>query len=173
MDKKSNRYKWDRTDKTYYFISLIFFIVSFVGAGYILVTVSFWLLVLFVGLYIMASVFQAGACVGCPYRGRFCPAIFGVYLANILLSRVYKNRSFSQKFFNINATLASIMAILTLLLPIYWLIINSWYYLVIYLTLVIVHLYLFYRCFCPKCSYNETCPGGRTVNKLMKREEYK
>jgi len=161
-------YRWSGRDKRYYFLALILFIVGFVGAGYILATFSVYLVVLYAGLYLVTNIFQAGACAGCPYRGRFCTAIFGVYLANLISSSIYRKRSFDQRFFNINAEIASIVAIITLLLPAYWLFIYGWYYLIAYCILTFIHILLFYRLFCPRCSYNSTCPGGKIVNKLSK-----
>jgi len=168
MVRNAACYQWTGRDKFYYFLSLIPFIIGFLGAGYILATFSVYLLLLFVGLYLVANIFQAGACVGCPYRGRFCTAIFGVYLGNLISSKIYRKRSFEQHFFKINAEIASVVAIITLLLPIYWLFIYGWYYLIAYFVLTMIHIYLFYRLFCPKCSYRDTCPGGKTVTKLSK-----
>lgn len=168
MDRNIGCYQWTGKDRRYYFLSLIPFAIGFVGAVYIMSTFSIYLSLIFLGLYLIANVFQAGACVGCPYRGKFCTAIFGVYLGNLISSIIYKNRSFDQRFFNINAEIASIAAIITLLLPIYWLFIYGWYYLVAYFILIFIHIFLFYRLFCPKCSYSDTCPGGRLVHKLSK-----
>jgi hypothetical protein len=162
-------YQWTDRDKRFYFISLIPFLIAFVGAAYILATVSIYLTALFLGLYIICNIFQAGACVGCPYRGKFCPAVFGVYLSNIISATIYKKRSFEQRFFDINATAASIMSLITLLFPVYWLFISGWYYLTAYIAIVIIYLILFYSFFCPKCSYSETCPGGRAAHKILRR----
>jgi len=161
--------QWNNRDKCYYFLSLIPFILGFADAAYILATFSVYLLSIFIVLYIITSIFQAGACVGCPYRGRFCTAIFGVYLGNLISSRIYKNRSFDQRFFNINAEIASAVAVITLLFPAYWLLVYGWYYLIAYIILTFIHIFLFYRLFCPKCSYNDTCPGGKIVLRLSKR----
>jgi hypothetical protein len=168
MVRNAGCYQWTGGDKRYYFLSLIPFIIGFVGAAYILATFSVYLLSIFIGLYLVANIFQAGACVGCPYRGRFCAAIFGVYLGNLISSGIYKNRSFNQRFFDINAEIASVVALITLLLPTYWLFIYGWYYLIAYFVLTMIHIFLFYRLFCPKCGYNDTCPGGRIANKLSK-----
>ena len=169
MFPHSGCYRWKVRDKLYYFLSLLPFIIGFVGAACILASFNIYLLLLFIVLYLVANVFQAGACVGCPYRGRFCTAIFGIYLANIISSLIYKNRTFNQRFFNINAEIASTVAIITSLIPVYWLFISGWYYLVAYIVLTAAHIFLFYRLFCPKCSYHNTCPGGRMVLKLSRR----
>ena len=168
MSRNAGCYQWTGRDKCYYFLSLIPFVIGFAVAGYILATFSIYLLLIFLGFYVVANIFQAGACVGCPYRGKFCTAIFGVYLGNLISSSIYKKRSFEQRFFNINAEIASVVAVITLLLPTYWLFIYGWYYLISYFVLTITHIFLFYRLFCPKCSYSDTCPGGRTVHKLSK-----
>lgn len=162
-------YLWTSGDRRFYFLSLIPFLVAFIGAAYILATVSISLMVIFVVLYLIANLFQAGACVGCPYRGKFCPAVFGIYLSNVISSNIYKKRSFEQRFFNINANLASIMCIITFVFPIYWLVVSGWYYLTSYLVLVLIYLFMFYPFFCPKCSYSDTCPGGRVIHKFSRK----
>jgi hypothetical protein len=54
-------------------------------------------------------------------------------------------------------------------LPTYWIFTYGWYYLILYIVLIMIHLFFFYRFFCPNCSYSNTCPGGRTVHKLLRR----
>jgi len=169
MIHKQCIYQWTSRDRRFYFLSLIPFFIAFVGATCILAISSPYLVIIFISLYILGNIFQAGACVGCPYRGKFCPAIFGVYLSNIISSIIYKKRSFKQQFFNINANLASTTSIIALIFPIYWLFASGWYYLVGYIVLIALHLYLFFPNFCLKCDYNDTCPGGRTVRQLLKK----
>ena len=167
MTHKECIYQWTDSDKRFYFISLIPFLIAFVSAAYILATVSIHLTLTFIGLYIIGNLFQAGACVGCPYRGKFCPAVFGVYLGNVISSIIYKNRTFERRFFNINANAASITCMITLLFPIYWLTLSGWYYVVGYLVLVITYWFFFSLVFCLKCSYSDTCPGGRTAHAMF------
>jgi hypothetical protein len=162
-------YRWTGIDKQSYFLSLILFLIPFVGAAYVLANVSIYLLLTFIGLYVLVNIFQAGACVGCPYRGKFCPAIFGVYFSNVISSIIYRNRTFEQRFFNMNANLASITSIVVLLFPIYWLTLSGWYYAVGYLVFLTAYWFLFSSFFCLKCSYSATCPGGRTAHKLNKK----
>jgi len=38
--------------------------------------------------------------VGCPYRGRYCPALCGVYLGNLLSGMLYPNRQFDDQLFD-------------------------------------------------------------------------
>jgi hypothetical protein len=169
MIRNTYCHQWSRREKLYYFLSLIPFIIGYIGACFILANYSVYFLLIYIGLYLVTNIFQAGACVGCPYRGRFCTAIFGVYLANLISSWIYKNRSFEQRFFKINAEIASTLAIITLLFPVYWLFIYGWYYLIAYFIVTIVHIFVFYRLFCPKCSYNDTCPGGRIAVSLSRK----
>ena len=59
--------------------------------------------------------------MGCPYRDAFCPAIFGIYPANIFSMWLYKKREFDQKFFNKNANIAEtvlgVILVLTVVFP--------------------------------------------------------
>jgi hypothetical protein len=128
----------------------------------ILYTFSVWLMVGLFALYITVNFFQAGCCIGCPYRGRYCPALCGVYLGNFLSTIIYKNRKeHDPKFFKINATFGETFLFLTILFPIYWVFQFGWIYLVIYFALILAHFMLFMSTQCGKCSYNETCPGGK------------
>jgi hypothetical protein len=147
---------------------MIPFFIALTGTAYILAASSIYLMLVFFGLYILGNIFQAGACVGCPYRGKFCPAVFGVYLSNLISSLVYRNRHFEQRFYTINASFASVICVIALLFPVYWLYISGWHYLVLYIVLLLLHVYLFFPKICPKCSYNDTCPGGIAVNKLLR-----
>jgi len=162
-------YQWSRRDKFLYSAILIPFLAAFIGAAYLLATVSIYLTVIFLLLCVIANFFQAGCCIGCPYRGKFCPAVFGMYLANFLSTTIYKKRNFEPRFFKVNATLTEISVIIALLFPIYWLLSLNWYYLVVFLSLIVVHIVLFYPIICPKCSYNDTCPGGQVVHQLLKK----
>jgi hypothetical protein len=162
-------YKWSRRDRLLYFATLVPFLVAFFGAAYLLATQSIYLTVIFLLLYIAVNVFQAGCCIGCPYRGRFCPAVFGIYLGNLLSAAVYKSRTSEPRFFRINANLAEVFLAATILFPIYWLIVSNWVYLAVFLLLVGLHVIAFFPAMCPKCSYNDTCPGGQTTLKLLRR----
>ena len=133
-------YQWTNRDKSHYFLILIPFLIAFVGAAYLLATVSIHIMVIFLLLYGITNVFQAGACIGCPYRGKYCPAAFGIYLSNLFSATNYRNRVFEPRFFKTNVTLAEISLVITLIFPIYWLAILEWYYLVIFLLLKSAHL---------------------------------
>jgi hypothetical protein len=160
MTTEKRDYQWTTRDKWLYALSMVPFLVVFIGALLLLSTYSIWLSVLLVVFYLITCVFQAACCVGCPYRGKYCPALFGIYLGNILSGILYPNREFDQKFFDRNAAGGEIMVLVIALFPIYWVVTTSWWLLPIYLLLIAAHLVLFMPTQCEKCSYNETCPGG-------------
>jgi hypothetical protein len=160
MEKKV--YQWSRKDKALYALSMLPFVVVFLGTAYLLATYSFYLALVLVGLYLLTNIFQAGCCVGCPYRGSYCPALCGVYLGNLLSTILYKDRQFDAQFFKRNATAGEIMLILTVLFPLYWIFQTGWYLVPLYLLLLGAHFLIFMPTQCEKCSYNSTCPGGQT-----------
>lgn len=162
MRRESGDYQWTARDKWLYALSLIPFLVVFIGALLLLSTYSIWLAILLVVFYLITCVFQAACCIGCPYRGKYCPALFGIYLGNLLSGILYPDREFDQKFFDKNAAAGEIMVLVIALFPIYWVVKTSWWLLPIYLLLIAAHLVLFMPTQCEKCSYNETCPGGIT-----------
>ena len=90
MDPKP--YEWTKRDKWLYALSMIPFLIVFVGTAYLLATYSIYLAIILVVLYVITNIFQAGCCVGCPYRGRYCPALFGVYLGNLLIEGITSER---------------------------------------------------------------------------------
>jgi hypothetical protein len=170
---KQECYKWTKKDKWLYFISLIPFVILFAGTLYILRDYSILISILWILLYIVVNIFQAGCCIGCPYRGRYCPAFCGVYFGNILSGILYKNRQFDSEIFKRNATGGEITLIIFLLFTLYWIFLFNWYFILIYLGLIIAHIILFMPLQCPKCSYNDTCPGGnayQSYRKLFKRK---
>jgi hypothetical protein len=158
-------YKWTRHDKGLYVLSMIPFAIVFVGTAYLLATYSIYLLIILIALYIIINIFQAGCCVGCPYQGKYCPALGGVYLANMLSTVLYKNRQFDQKFYNRNATAAEINLLVMAIFPLYWVFKAGWYLVLLYVILLAAHFFLFMPTQCEKCSYNGTCPGGQTWKK--------
>jgi hypothetical protein len=167
-------YKWTKKDKWLYFLSMLPFAIVFVGTAYLLATYSIYLLIIFIAMYIITNIFQAGCCVGCPYQGSYCPALCGVYLGNLLSSILYKNRKFDSKFFKLNATIGEALVFIIALYPLYWIFKSGWYFILIYLTLIASHFILFMSTQCEKCSYNTTCPGGLAWQKCRKscRKEF-
>lgn len=160
MTENGKAYQWTSRDKWLYWLSMVPFLVVFIGALLLLSTYSVWLSFTMMAFYLITCVFQAGCCIGCPYRGKYCPALFGIYFGNVLSTILYPKRDFDQKFFDRNATAGEIMVLVMILLPIYWVVKTSWWLLAVYLLLIAAHLVLFMPTQCEKCSYNETCPGG-------------
>ncbi len=169
MHRNETAYRWTTRDKRIYALSLLPFLVGFVGSLFLLATISPVLSVIAVGLYLLGNVFQARCCVGCPYRGQYCPALFGVYLGNVLSVRLYGEATHDPRLFKINATLGELTVLgLITLTAILLATINGWYA-VIMLLLMAAHGLIFLRLICPRCSYNQTCPGGQTACRLFKR----
>ena len=162
-------YKWTKKDKWLYVLSMIPFAFVFVGTAYLLATHSIYLLIIFITLYIITNIFQAGCCVGCPYQGKYCPALCGVYLGNLLSSILYRNRHFDPEFFKMNATAGESMVVIMAIYPLYWVSISGWYLVPIYLMLIAAHFLLLMATQCGKCSYRTTCPGGLAWQKCRKQ----
>ncbi len=139
MIPESSNYQWTTRDKWLYWLSMIPFLVVFVGAILLLFTYSPWLAVLEVAFYLITCVFQAGCCIGCPYRGKYRPALFGIYFGNLLSGILYPKREFDQKYFNKNAAAGEIMVLVIAIFPIYWIVKTSWWLLPIYLLLIAAH----------------------------------
>jgi hypothetical protein len=154
-------YAWTRKDKGAYASSMVPFLLSFAGAVYVLATRSMYLSLLYVGIFILTNVFQAGCCIGCPYRGKYCPAFSGVYLGNLLSALFYANRPYDEKFFTRNAAAGETSLLIFLLFPLYWFFQAAWYYAPAYLILFTLHVILFAPTQCEKCGYNTVCPGGK------------
>ena len=162
-------YRWTQQDKIIYALILLPFIVGFVGALVLLTKVSFVLSLAVAGLYLLGNVFQAACCVGCPYQGKFCPATFGVYLANWLSTRLYAERQHDPAVYERNATRGEITVISALVLACIGLATLNGWYVVIMLALIGGHFGLVLALFCPKCGYATTCPAGQTACRLFKR----
>jgi hypothetical protein len=159
-------YRWTSRDKLIYAAVLLPFLIAVLGALYILGTFSIYLALMAAAIFGLASVFQAGCCRNCPYRGGFCPAAFGIYPANLISRWLVKDREWS---FKRCAFWAELLLALDVLFPLYWLWQAGWYYPVAFLLLLGLHTVLFFPLICPKCSYNRTCPGGIITRKLLSR----
>jgi hypothetical protein len=166
MTQQCATYEWTGRDKLVYFLVLLPFLVAFLGSAVLMATISVYWTLLLLLLYVLGCFFQAGCCVGCPYRGRWCPPIFGIFLANWLSAILYRDREFDQKSFNRNATLAASTVGVILVYCAYWVFTIHWIYVVLFFALGTAHVVLFFRYICPQCSYNETCPGGQIACRL-------
>ena len=168
MARHCHAYEWTRRDKLTYFLALTPFLVAFVGALALIATISVYWTVALVVLYLLGCFFQAGCCIGCPYRGRYCPALFGIFLANVISARIYRDREHDQRFFDRNAALAETVVAIIAILSCVLLFTIHWALAVLFLALGTLHLIFFFRQICPKCGYNEICPGGQAALKLGK-----
>jgi hypothetical protein len=155
-------YQWKTKDKLLYALSMIPFLTGFVGTAYLLSTYSSALMLIWLGLYVVTNIFQAGCCVGCPYRGRYCPALCGVYLGNFLSCVLYKDRQFDEASFERNAKAGEAMLLVCIIFPLYWIFRTGWYLVPLYLLLLGLHFVIFMPTQCEKCGYNTICPGGQT-----------
>lgn len=169
-NNKKSIYKWTLRDKFIYFIILVPFLIAFIGTAFLLATISIYLTIILISLYIITNIFQAGCCIGCPYRGKYCPALCGVFLGNYLLTKLYKNRQFNQKFFKINATIGESLLLINILFSVIFLFFLNFFYSIIVIVLIVMHFIFFFSLLCPKCSYNNTCPGGQTACKIFKNK---
>lgn len=167
-DMKQEYYKWTSKDKRMYVLSMIPFVVMSIGTLYILGKYSIVVPFIWILIYVIVNLFQAGCCIGCPYRGKYCPAFCGVYLGNFLSGMIYNSREFNSSFFQKNATGGEIALIIFILFPLYWIFSLSWYLVLIYIGLIFMHMLLFMSKQCPKCSYNKVCPGGRAYQNYSK-----
>jgi len=153
-------YQWTSRDRWRYTVSLLPFLAAFAGTADLLGRFSIKLTLVYLGLYLLANFFQAGACTGCPYRGRYCPPIFGVYFGNLLSVVLYRKKEFDRGCIQSQAKIAEVLVYITLLFPLYWLFRLAWLLPLFYLGLLLLHLVLFMPTQCEKCSYSEICPGG-------------
>ena len=159
-------YKWKKRDKVLYFLSLIPFLLAFIGSIVIMYPICIYMVLLWILIYFALNIFQAGCCISCPYRGRYCPAILGIYLANLLSEFLYTDFEYEEKSFKQNALWAEITLAVFILYPVYWLFISNWIYVIIYFVLLLIHFLLFMPVQCRKCSFNCRCPGGKMVKKI-------
>lgn len=163
-------YQWTVQDKWNYAFAILPFLAAFLGTIYLLSTISRLLSLGFILLYLVGNIFQAGACTGCPYRGKYCPPVFGVYLGNLLSMALYRNKEFDLKFINTQAKIAEFTIYGAFLFPVFWLFVIAWYYPLIYILLLALHLFLFMPNQCERCSYNQICPGGKVWRKISWKE---
>jgi len=119
----------------------------------------------YLAIYILLVFFQAKDwCIGCPYRGKICPGILCMGLANVVSTVLFKNVKF--KFSKNKEHLVSVLTGIYFVYPIFFLYLDL-LMLVSYVLLLIVHLLLVWKFFCPKCKFNEICPGGKISSKIF------
>lgn len=128
-------------------------------------TFSFILSIVFLVFYLAMSFFQAYCCAyqDCPYVGRFCPAVIGIFGANIITKIFYKGLEIvkSKRRFNLHATLAIVGWLGLVGFPLYWLAKLDPVFVVGYVMSHVVYAVLFGLTICPVCAIRDTCPGGK------------
>ena len=165
---ENSPYRWTPADKKRYILSMIPVAILMLGTLIVLTPICIYMSILWLMIYLVLNLFQAGCCVGCPYRGTYCPAFFGVYLGNWISSLVYTDEEFEKKKFRYYALWGELTLVLFLVYPLYWLFAAHWYFGVFYLLLIVLHIWIFLPTQCKKCSYNHTCPGGRSYHFLCR-----
>jgi hypothetical protein len=107
------------------------------------------------------------ACQECPYIGEFCPAITGIYPANILARMKYGDKEElrgmvkSERKLETDATLAAICMGGTIVFPLYWLAKRSAFLAAGYIFVSAVYYLFHFLGVCPVCAIRDTCPGGQ------------
>lgn len=125
-----------------------------------------------VGLYIATSYFQAYYCVyqDCPYVGGFCPAISGIYPANIIATRLKSTGiEKSDSMFQMYGTFAVISWFTMTFFPLYWLYLGGIEYAFAYFIFYLLYYLAFSLRICPSCAVRNTCPGGSLQRRIFGR----
>jgi len=149
----------------YFSTALLSWIILSIIAVLNIAESSIFALIGYLVIYILLVFFQAKDwCIGCPYRGKFCPGILCMGLANIVSTVLFKNVKF--KFSKNKEHLVSVLTGIYFFYPIFFLY-DDFLLVASYVTLLIIHLLLVWKFFCPKCKFNEICPGGKISSKIF------
>lgn len=134
--------------------------------------INIWLSFGLLGCYFAASFFQAYCCAyqECPYIGGFCPAISGIYPANIIAKLLYSGKNFvkSKARLETHGALAMLGWLGMATFPLYWLWQLGPVYAIGYFASHIVYYLIFGLTICPKCAIRDTCPGGKLQRVILK-----
>jgi len=159
--------------KGLYFALTIPFLILLMSIFVYLWTFSFLPAMVYLLFYIAMCYFQAYCCAyqDCPYVGGFCPAIIGIYPANLLAKTLYKNKALkkSKAKFELNATLGVLSWLSLVAFPVYWLAKLGVEFVLGYVAGHAVYAIIFSLTVCPVCSIRLTCPGGKLQSILLKR----
>lgn len=176
MNENGQVYQWTKRDKVLHLLPAIPLVVFYVGTAYLLAVRSIYLVGIFLLLWVATNGAIAGICVGCPYRGGYCPGVSQLYFAPFLpavMRQGEKGRS-GPRSFKVNLALLGVFGIGSYLFAFYWLIVLYWperALVVLALAgLLVVHMPLSFFILCPKCGYNDTCPMAK-VHKAVKKGE--
>jgi hypothetical protein len=156
-----NIYNWDTYDKAKYIIVAITWLAA-TGIGvYSVFLYKPLFLLMYLFSYLMLVYFQARFyCIGCPYKGSFCPGILNMTFANFLADKLYAKKIFSEKRCLQFEPLMLFLTAFYIGLPVVFMWSNRML-VVLYLGLFLAHFLLEFLLFCPKCSFRKICPGGK------------
>lgn len=159
--------------RTWLYILLTIPLLSIMGfATYVLWTYNYIFTIIYVSFFILTNFFQSYCCTyqECSYVGGFCPAVAGIVPASFIAKILVKLKVKRSKIaFEIFAILGSLMLLSLILFPLYWLFIYHIVAFVGYLLIIILYAFAFLITICPACAIRDTCPGGQTSNKLLKK----
>ncbi len=136
-------------------------------------SIDIWLSFGLLTFYLATCYFQSYCCAyqDCPYVGGFCPAIIGIYPANILAKLLYGRKTVtkSKVRFEVYAILATSGWLGVAILPLYWLRQLGLLYAIGYFASHVIYYIIYGLTICPKCAIRETCPGGKFQSVVLKR----
>jgi hypothetical protein len=167
MNENKQVYKWSRQDRVLHLLPAIPLAMWFFGTIYLLAVKSIYLVGGFLLLWVATNFAIAGICVGCPYRGGYCPGVSQLYFAPFLSAMIYRRstKSPDTRSFKGNLTLLSIFGIGSYLFAFYWLFVLYWseraIVVLALLGLLLLHMPLSFFILCPRCGYNDTCPMAK------------
>jgi len=172
MSPRKCIHQWTKQDRALHLIPATPLILFNAGAIYLLAKESLLLVGVFLLLWVGVNFAVAGICVGCPYRGGYCPGLSQLYFAPFLSLVLYRDQeSISPKrSFNNGLIFLGVIGIGSYVFAIYWLVRLYWQSVpLVVLTLIaflLVHMPLSFFILCPKCGYNDTCPMSK-VHKVI------
>lgn len=160
------RRRWLYYSLTIPMLALLLLVLIYLGTFHPTLSIVFFL------FYLDMSFFQAYCCVyqDCPYVGSFCPAILGIFSANLIAKILYKDRGFhrSKKKFDTYAAIAVVGWLGLIAFPLYWISKIGLPAAIGYVGLHAIYAVTFVLTICPRCAINGTCPGG-AVNRFIRK----
>ena len=151
--------------KWLYLLLTIPFLSLLISVFIYLWTFSFILPIVFLLFYLAMCCFQAYCCAyqDCPYVGEFCPAVIGIFPANLITGSLYSGKEIvkSKKTFDLHATLAIVGWLGLVGFPLNWIAKLDPSLAVGYVISHMVYAVVFGLTICPVCAIRDTCPGGK------------
>jgi hypothetical protein len=171
--QSDHSYQWTKQDRIRHLIPATPLILFYVGSIYLLAKESIGLVALFLLLWVGVNLAVARICVGCPYRGGYCPGLSQLYFAPFLSQIIYphQDRIPGPRSFKSELILLGVLGIGSYVFTFYWLFRLYWHsspaLVLILLALLIVHMPLSFFILCPKCGYNDICPMSRVSRPIQ------